>query len=63
MLASFVNAGCPLRISLSTTTSWKFATWDQTVPNLEEAKLITGKGALRRVHGYEVHLLADAAIS
>ena len=44
-----------------TLISLKYATWDQTVPNQEQDKQITGRAALRMVLGYVVHLLVDAA--
>ena len=39
----------------------KYVTWDQTVPNQEQDKQITGRAALRMVLGYVVLLLVDAA--
>lgn len=57
----FLITGCPLMILQGTLISLKYATWDQTVPNQEQDKRITGRAALRRVLGYVVHLLVDAA--
>lgn len=57
----FLITGCPLMILRGTLISLKYATWDQTVPNQEQDKRITGRAALRRVLGYVVHLLVDAA--
>lgn len=57
----FLITGCPLMILRGTLISLKYATWDQTVPNQEQDKQITGRAALRRVLGYVVHLLVDAA--
>lgn len=57
----FLITGCPLMILWGTLISLKYATWDQTVPNQEQDKRITGRAALRRVLGYVVHLLVDAA--
>ena len=50
-----------MTISLDTLTSWRFATWDQTVLVWVVHGQITGRGALRRVPGYEAHPLEDAA--
>lgn len=57
----FLITGCPLMILRGTLISLKYATWDLTVPNQEQDKQITGRAALRRVLGYVVHLLVDAA--
>jgi len=57
----FLITGCPLMILRRTMISLKYATWDQTVPNQEQDKQITGRAALRMVLGYVVHLLVDAA--
>ena len=57
----FLITGCPLMILQGTLISLKYATWDLTVPNQEQDKQITGRAALRRVLGYVVHLLVDAA--
>lgn len=62
LFALFFNTGCHWTILLRTMTSWKFATWVQTVPKVLEM-LITGKGVLRKVPGLEVHLLGVAVTS
>ena len=53
-------AGCPLKISSSTLTNWRFVTWDLIVPEKEVVKPIIGKDALKMGLGSGVLQLEDA---